>query len=175
MSVVAHTSDNLILEMKQVVFVSLGACVLAALAGGTFFGVQQYKRYSLHESCKSSLAQLLKDPQSYQQITDLTVFQAVGGQPTVYTWKFNAKNSMGGYVGASEALCFTDQNGFVSSYIVDPESPGFTQDFLGRTNPEIARQRQEYLKQITAEHDAKTRDLNKWADQQTQWADAVGR
>ena len=100
------------------------------------------------KSCEEYLRQQLKDPDSYRRDSELAIAQEIPGQPIVYGWRFNAKNSYGGYGNGSEALCYQDSSKAIEVHIVDDEKTGDKNVFLAKTNPEL----QNRLNQIDSEY-----------------------
>ena len=92
------------------------------------------------KACRENLISNLKDRESYRQDSDPKVIQEEPGQPKVWGWYYNAKNSMGGYGDGSEVLCYQEESGRVVQQSFGVDDAEKRQLFLAVTSPKIQKE-----------------------------------
>ena len=92
------------------------------------------------KACRENLISNLKDRESYRQDSDPKVIQEEPGQPKVWGWYYNAKNSMGGYGDGSEVLCYQEESGRVIQQSFGVDDAEKRRLFLAVTSPKIQKE-----------------------------------
>ena len=94
----------------------------------------------LQKECTELIKSSLKDPVSYRADSEPSIVQEVSGQPKVWAWAANARNSMGGYGDGFEVLCYRDTGGAAKAMMASADNDGKMKknDFLSQTNPDLA-------------------------------------
>ena len=98
----------------------------------------------LQKECNELIRSSLKDPVSYRVDSEPSIVQEVSGQPKVWAWAANARNSMGGYGDGFEVLCYRNTGGATKAVMASADRDGAKKknQFLSQTNPALAAQLQ---------------------------------
>lgn len=115
-------------------------------------------------SCRKSLKSALNDPDSYREATKPTKAQEYPGNPPVFGWQFNAKNSFGGYGEPLTVLCYKPRGEEVVIATFKSDESKDKRNFLAITNPkirsEIEKEKEDmenFFEKLEAESAAKTK------------------
>ena len=92
------------------------------------------------KACRENLISNLNDPESYREDSKPKEIQAEPDQPKVWSWYFNAKNTMGGYGEGKELLCYQEDSGRIIQETFGSDEPEARRNFLALTSPKIRDQ-----------------------------------
>ena len=120
------------------------------------------------KACRDILVPTLLDIESYRERSEPDIYQQEPDNPVVYGWRWNSRNTMGGYTQPNQQLCYRDNDGEIVTASFGLEDINGIEKFLRPTSPrlqkkesdrlaEVAKRRQEYEAQKQKEAEARNK------------------